>query len=118
MEGWKRLLEDIGPGEIILRVPESDEAGLLFGRLRLPRDCRLDVYLRLEFKDLPRLLTYSLQLMDARGGCIVRYDNAAHYGNLPGAPHHLHVGEAVFPVQPEPSLRSMLAAIRAEVERI
>lgn len=37
---------------------------------------------------------YRFQWMDsARQVLRKRWDNAAHYPNLPGAPHHVHVGD-------------------------
>lgn len=117
MDGWTRLLEELGStGDLLAVIPVDDESGLLTGAIQLAGGRRLDVYLRLRMKDSPELQTYSLQLMDSDGRCIVRYDNANHYRELPGAPHHVHVRDKIAPVMPEPSLRTMLAAIKDALE--
>ena len=36
------------------------------------------------------MTTYSYHWTDAHGDFICRWDNAPHYPNLPGFPHHLH----------------------------
>lgn len=99
---------DVGP---------SDERGELRGTVQLPREHRLKVYLRLEFRDAPQLVSYSLQLLDPNGGDVLRFDNSPYHAELPGAPHHKHERDAVEPVIPEPSLRTMLAAVGAAAER-
>ena len=116
VDGWQRLLEELGPCDLLLDVSPSDERGELRGTVRLAGNHRLGVYLRLEFRDTPRLVNYSLQLLDAIGGSVLRYDNSPYHGELLGAPHHLHGGEKIVPVMPEPSLRVMLAAVRDAIE--
>ncbi|MGH2363559.1 MAG: toxin-antitoxin system TumE family protein [Chloroflexota bacterium] len=117
VEGWIHLLEELGTTQIRSGTAPADDAGILQATISLPGKCRLSVYIRLEISDDPRLLTYSLQLTDQQDNTLLRYDNASHHKELPGAPHHLHRGDAVFPVIPEPSLRVMLAAIRDELDR-
>lgn len=116
MDGWTRLLEELGTtGDLLAAIPADDESGILTGTIQLPGGRRFDVYLRLRMEGSPELQTYSLQLMDA-AGCVVRYDNANHHPELPGAPHHVHLRHKVTPVMPEPSLRTMLAAIKDALE--
>jgi len=117
LDGWERLLEELGQCDLVLEVAPLDERGELRGTVRLDGDRRLGVYLRLEFREAPRLVSYSLQLLDDRGASVLRYDNSPYHGDLPGAPHHLHKGEEIVPVMPEPSLRTMLAAVRDAIER-
>jgi len=117
MDRWKELIEGLGSGEISIATVPSDELGRLRRQVNLPNGYRLHVTLLLEFRSAPVMEKYTLQLLNAGGECVLRYDNARHHTELPGAPHHLHRGDAVFPVIPEPSLRVMLAAIRDELDR-
>src|SRR3989442_1789290 len=117
MEGWQRLLQELGPCELVVDLGPSDERGNLRGTAQLGQGRRLNVYLRLEFREEPRLVSYSLQLLDANDDALLRFDNSPYHGDLPGAPHHMHEREAIEPVMPEPSLRTMLAAVRDAIDR-
>jgi hypothetical protein len=61
---------------------------------------------------------YSFQYMDSESECVFRYDNAAHYRNLPHFPHHKHEGsdERVTPSE-QPSIRRIRDEIRAYLNR-
>ncbi|HEY8694324.1 MAG TPA: DUF6516 family protein [Chloroflexota bacterium] len=80
--------------------------------------CCVEVNIRLRFLDSPQLQGYSFQLLDDEDHEIVRYDNVPHHGDLPGFPHHHRhrAGRPPEPVIPEPSIRTILAAIEDEVE--
>ena len=115
LEGWKRLLEELGPGELVITTLPSDEWGRLKGTIRIGSQWLVDVYLRRDQHDPPDLHRYSVQLRDAEGREVLRYDNAPHHEHLPGAPHHVHDSGGVAPVIPAPSLRVMIAAVRNTV---
>ena len=75
---------------------------------------RLEVSLRMRLMDDAALWRpYSFHYMTHDGVCIFRYDNSAHYPELPYFPHHKHEGpsERVIACR-EPSVR----AIRDEIE--
>jgi hypothetical protein len=47
---------------------------------------------------------------------VFRYDNSAHYPDLPGAPHHKHVGtDEVQPMAGEPGLECVLDLIEDQL---
>jgi len=116
LEGWKRLLEELGPGELVITVLPSDDAGRLKGTLKVGEGWVANVYLRLERTDAPVLHRYSVQLRDASGEEVLRYDNAPHHEDLPGAPHHVHIPDGIAGVTPAPSLRTIIAAIRDAID--
>lgn len=37
--------------------------------------------------------TYSLHWQNNKGGLIMRWDNAPHFPDIDGFPHHIHIGE-------------------------
>lgn len=54
--------------------------------------------------------TYAYHHQDAEGRMIFRYDNTAHFRNLPNFPHHKHLPAEVVPVS-EPDLQTVLDEI-------
>lgn len=94
-------------------------------------EARALVRLRRRFKDGSRLavtvlveyasgrttwLKYAFHFMDATDRMVFRYDNTPHYGDLPGFPHHKHIGEneAVVDTAP-PDVDIIVAEIRARL---
>jgi len=78
---------------------------------------------RLHFRELvttepsTSLVSYTYQYMQADGKLIFRYDDTDHFPNLPGAPHHKHLGETeVIAVQP-PSLQTVLQEIEGLISK-
>lgn len=63
-----------------------------------------------------QVIMYTYHWMDADNNLIIRWDNASHYPNLPGFPHHLHDGDEknVRPGEPM-SLFKVLAQIAARL---
>ena len=49
--------------------------------------------------------------MQANGKLIFRYDDSDHYPNLPGAPHHKHLGEKDVIAADAPNLAGVLKEI-------
>jgi len=60
----------------------------------------------LDFSELVRLsgtlelISYRYQWLDKDKNPIRRWDNTPHFPQLKNAPHHVHVGEQVFPGSP------------------
>ncbi len=63
-----------------------------------------------------RIVTYSYQWMTADNTLLQRWDNAKHYPNLSGFPHHMHDGDEknVLPGEPM-SLTKVLDQIAARL---
>lgn len=59
-------------------------------------------FVRLTNQDALDLVAYSYHWMDAGNQLRVRWDNAEHYPDLPGFPHHLHDGEETSVIPGEP----------------
>ena len=60
--------------------------------------------------------TYAYHYQDAAGQLIFRYDNTAHFRNLPYSPHHKHAPDGVVSA-PEPSLQTILSEVMRLVSR-
>jgi len=56
---------------------------------------------------------YRFNLSDGKGNLIFRYDNAAHYRDVPTFPHHKHIGAEV-----KPSREIAFAEVLPEIESI
>ena len=91
--------------------------GAIRGRLFLMDGSVLHIreYVSVE-RDNDRL-AYAYQYQNAAEALILRYDNAPHYHDLPGFPHHKHIG-AVTTVEPSsaPTLGIVLRQIEIMVE--
>lgn len=57
--------------------------------------------------------TYAYHYQDADGSLVFRYDNTAHFPNLPTFPHHKHVGSETHVI---PSEATDLFSVLAEIE--
>lgn len=87
---------------------------------------RGDIYFidnsRLHFRELffrqdePLKKSYVYHYQTAAGGLVFRYDNSPHYPDLPGAPHHKHVGDATVISTAPPDLAQVLAEIATLIE--
>lgn len=65
-----------------------------------------------------RVLTYSYHWVGLDGQLIRRWDNAPHFPDLPGAPHHVHDGQANIVVSGQPmTLFKVLDEIAAYTAR-
>jgi hypothetical protein len=59
---------------------------------------------------------YSFHWQDRNGSLLRRWDNAPHYPDLPGAPHHVHLDENIAQgVQPPPSVFDALEFLEEEL---
>src|SRR5687767_14298482 len=74
-------------------VEQDDRSGSLNIQLRFPTGHHLSASLDLDVtSDFPGWTQYSFHLQDGSGRCVFRYDNAAHYPEMPTFSHHKHVG--------------------------
>jgi len=71
-------------------------------------------YVELKEGQPPRLYKYAYHYQRAEESVIFRYDNAKHFSNLPGAPHHKHISETDVIATQAPTLQSILQ----EIERL
>jgi hypothetical protein len=60
-------------------------------------------YIQLDANGHVAVVTYSYNCSDRSGKTVVRWDNTPHFPDLPGFPHHKHIGsdeaaEAGYPV--------------------
>ncbi len=68
-------------------------------------------YVELNEDHAPRRFKYACHYQHADGKVIFRYDNARHFMNLPGAPHHKHLGENDVVASEQPDLQAVLQEI-------
>ncbi len=103
-----KALEDIHDlllqtGGVLLSTPDAnvddaDTIGTLSMSLRYPARQELHVEVTVDVTPgYPLWVSYSFHLQNAAGRCIVRWDNAPHYPDLPTFPHHIHLGPREFP---------------------
>lgn len=77
---------------------------------------------RLHFRELVstnptvRLVSYAYQYMRADGTLTFRYDDTDHFPDLPGAPHHKHVGETEVIASEVPDLEFVLKEIERAIK--
>lgn len=102
-------------------LDEIDLKRILFYRFRVhfSDGDRLEIVERLvELKKDGELFTtkYSFHWQDKHGNLIKRWDNAPHFPDLEGFPHHIHIGEndTVVPGRPINALE-MIAEIDREL---
>ena len=100
-------------------LEENDQKRILFYRFRvyLSDGGRLEMVERLvESKTDGSIYPtkYSFHWQDQHGNLIKRWDNAPHYPDLDGFPHHIHIGEGKT-VVPGKYINAM--AMLAEVDR-
>jgi len=78
----------------IIKERRTDSDGHLRGRLTILGDFLMEFseYVQFSPGGSIAVITYSYHCADADGNLIVRWDNAPHFPNLTGFPHHRHVG--------------------------
>lgn len=105
-------------------VLETDMEAILVYRIRVSMsgsgilEIRERVICSRRDKDI-KTTTYSFHWQDQHGNLIKRWDNAPHYPNLDGFPHHIHIGdgETVVPGHPINAME-MLAEIDGELSNV
>jgi len=100
---------------------DTDEEQILVYRIRVSMsdDGILEIRERVVVSKMDgeiETATYSFHLQDRRNNLIKRWDNAPHFPDLEGFPHHIHIGEddTVVPGSPINALE-MIAEIDREV---
>lgn len=91
-----RLFTDALVGSVQVRRERVTEAdGHIRARLEFADDSWLEFseYFRREGETDIEVVTYSYHWATAEGRLIQRWDNTPHFPELPGFPHHVHVGE-------------------------
>jgi len=88
----------------IVRQREALFDGFIRVRVTLQDDSFLEFseYVQRTANDDIVIIKYSYHWANAQGDLIKRWDNAAHFPDLPGFPHHVHDGvvEQVLPARP------------------
>lgn len=95
----------------------SDEIGFLRGDITFGDGSRLHFreYVRQPEGMAAERYTYSYHYQRADGSLILRYDNTAHYPDLPNSPHHKHDGDKDTVVS---SSAPDLSAVLREIETL
>ena len=98
---------------------DTDEEQILVYRIRvsMPDAGILEIRERVVVSKMDKEIettTYSFHWQDRRNNLIKRWDNAPHFPDLEGFPHHIHIGEddTVVPGRPINALEMI-----AEVDR-
>jgi hypothetical protein len=98
------LTDAIVAGFDIRRERHTVTAGHLRVRLSLVDGSRLEFseYVERTLEERMQVAVYSYHWESANGELICRWDNAPHFPDLPGFPHHVHDGQsgATLPGQP------------------
>lgn len=90
----------------------APRAGLIRGDLYFADSSRLHFRELVEFQTDVVRLRYSYHYQRADDSLIFRYDDTAHYPDLPNFPHHKHVGDETTIVSASPpGLRAVLLEI-------
>ena len=90
----------------------APRAGLIRGDLYFADSSRLHFRELVEFQADVVRLRYSYHYQRADHSLIFRYDDTAHYPDLPDFPHHKHVGDETTLVSAlPPDLRAVLLEI-------
>ncbi len=76
------------------------DEGFIRARVNLINGDWLDFSELVRLSDTLELISYRYQWLDADKNHICRWDNTPHFPQLENAPHHVHVGEQVFPGSP------------------
>ena len=88
----------------VTRHHASDNDAYMRAKITITDASRLEVmeYVRSTSEGETSIDRYSYHWMDANNALIARWDNAEHYPNLPGFPHHFHGGDEknVLPSEP------------------
>jgi Family of unknown function (DUF6516) len=88
--------------------------GYLRARLTLTDDSQLEFseYVQRSTEGQIVVVTYNYHWFDMRGNLIRRWDNTPHFPDLPGFPHHVHIGADETPGPGHPvSILSVLDEI-------
>ena len=80
----------------IVKERKTDSDGHIRVRMTLSGNylTEFSEYVRISPESDITVITYSYHCADAEGNLIVRWDNAPHFPDLPGFPHHRHIGSA------------------------
>ena len=116
---FQELLEAIAASPIV-RLHDvtldkrAPRAGLIRGDLYFADSSRSHFRELVEFQTNIVRLRYSYHYQRADNSLIFRYDDTAHYSDLPNFSHHKHVGDEtdVVPASP-PDLHAVLREIEA-----
>lgn len=85
--------------EITREFSNLDE-GFIRARVNLINGDWLDFSELVRLSDTLELINYRYQWLDKDKNPIRRWDNTPHFPQLENAPHHVHIGEQVFPGSP------------------
>lgn len=88
------LTESLVENFQIVKERKTNNDGHLRVRLTLSGDYPMEFseYVQRSQKGDITVVTYSYHCADVNGNLIVRWDNAPHFPDLPGFPHHIHIG--------------------------
>lgn len=84
----------------ITREFSNQDEGFIRARVNLINGDWLDFSELVRLSDTLELISYRYQWLDKDKNPIRRWDNTPHYPQLENAPHHIHIGEQVFPGSP------------------
>lgn len=85
--------------EITREFSNLDE-GFIRARVNLINGDWLDFSELVRLSDTLELINYRYQWLDKDKNPIRRWDNTPHFPQWENAPHHVHIGEQVFPGSP------------------
>jgi hypothetical protein len=105
------------PSEVSVRA--DDQYGSLDLRLNFSEGHTFTASITIDVSDGDLTwVSYRFYLQDGAGRCVFRYDDSAHYPEMPTFPHHKHVGpDERAESHPRPSLHQILAEVRRHVRR-
>ncbi len=88
------LVESFG----IIRERTTPTDGHLRVKLRLSNGFVMEFseYIQMDTDGNILVVTYSYHCTDLTGRSVVRWDNTPHFPDLPGFPHHKHIGPNEF----------------------
>ena len=81
----------------ITREFSNLDEGFIRARVNLINGDWLDFSELVRLSDTLELINYRYQWLDKDKNPIRRWDNTPHFPQLENAPHHIHIGEQVFP---------------------
>jgi len=112
------VLGNLASGSVIYN--EEREADFIFlrGEVKFAGGSKLHFreFVQLKQGQPPNRYKYAYHYQRADETVIFRYDNARHYGDLPTAPHHKHVGENDVVAAIAPDLQSVLKEIESLID--
>ena len=119
IEEYFESIQALVQGLILAQSPEilydrrEREIGFLRGDLVFKDGSRLHFreFVHLKRNQPINRYMYVFQYMQADGKLIFRYDDSNHFPDLPGAPHHKHIGDVDVLASQAPTLQTVLAEI-------